>query len=209
MTSPQANMHVQDYGEDQVYAYLADECHEVRVDKYVYRICGFAKAAQVDGSSETSLGTFSACEDGCRTIKYTNVRVLRLDSAQLSVMCQCSAGWSCVFGVAVPCLSNVKLSATNTLAHSLELSSGHQASPFSTVYRLQGQGCWQGPARSMTVRSVCGPRTELLEVKEPDRCVYEATMASPAECSDAVIQELRDELKQYGSSASQDVKDEL
>lgn len=64
---------MQDYGPDQVYAALAEQCFELVVEKYTYKVCMFVSAAQVEGR-ETSLGTFSECSDGCRTMKYTKVR---------------------------------------------------------------------------------------------------------------------------------------
>lgn len=64
---------VQNYGADDVYAALAEQCFELSVEKYTYKVCMFVKAAQVE-ASETSLGTFSECADDCRTMKYTKVR---------------------------------------------------------------------------------------------------------------------------------------
>jgi protein kinase C substrate 80K-H len=78
---------------------------------------------------------------------------------------------------------------------------------------LQGQGCWQGPARSLTVHAVCGSVNQILEVSEPEKCEYVATMATPAECTESVLQQMRDELKLYIMDASaadgKDIKDEL
>lgn len=64
---------VQDYGLGNVYAALHDVCMEIPRDQYRYRICGFNKAAQVEGSSEVSLGKFSRCEDGCSRMFFTQV----------------------------------------------------------------------------------------------------------------------------------------
>jgi len=45
-----------------------------------------------------------------------------------------------------------------------------------------GQTCWQGPARSLTVKLHCGAENKLLNVEEPSKCVYEMNMESPAVC---------------------------
>lgn len=63
---------MQSYGEDNVYAALAEECFELQVEKYTYKVCMHVNAAQVE-ARETSLGTFSECEDGCSIMKYTKV----------------------------------------------------------------------------------------------------------------------------------------
>lgn len=64
---------LQDYGPENVYAALQDVCVEMSKDQYKYRVCSFGKAAQVEGSSEISLGTFNRCEDGCSSMFFTQV----------------------------------------------------------------------------------------------------------------------------------------
>jgi Glucosidase II beta subunit-like protein len=49
----------------------------------------------------------------------------------------------------------------------------------------------------------------VLEVSEPEKCEYVATMATPAECREAVVQEVRDELKLHSGRSNEAVKDEL
>lgn len=46
-----------------------------------------------------------------------------------------------------------------------------------------GQTCWQGPARSLTVKLKCGREEKLLTVEEPNKCVYEIVMMTPAVCN--------------------------
>lgn len=64
---------MQDYGLDNVYAALAEQCFNLLVEKYTYKVCMFVKASQVE-AKETSLGSFSGCDESCSTIKYTKVR---------------------------------------------------------------------------------------------------------------------------------------
>lgn len=45
-----------------------------------------------------------------------------------------------------------------------------------------GQACWNGPRRSVEVELVCAKNNELREVREAQKCVYEATVGSPAVC---------------------------
>lgn len=49
----------------------------------------------------------------------------------------------------------------------------------------------------------------MLEVSEPEKCEYMATMSTPAECTASVVQQVRDELKLYSESSTDPVKDEL
>ncbi|CEL97111.1 unnamed protein product [Vitrella brassicaformis CCMP3155] len=67
-----------------------------------------------------------------------------------------------------------------------------------------GQSCWNGPARSLKVRFVCGIEEKLQNVSEPSRCVYEVNMMSPAACRPHHL----DEFKFLGDS-SQQQHDEL
>jgi len=46
-----------------------------------------------------------------------------------------------------------------------------------------GATCWNGPARSLRVDLVCGAgATEVLDIDEPETCVYVAHVATPAAC---------------------------
>ncbi len=54
-----------------------------------------------------------------------------------------------------------------------------------------GENCWQGPNRSMTVRIRCGATETLTKVAEPSRCEYTAEMTTPAACSEERVKELR------------------
>ncbi|KAL4808474.1 glucosidase II beta subunit-like protein-domain-containing protein [Aspergillus unguis] len=45
-----------------------------------------------------------------------------------------------------------------------------------------GQGCWNGPARSTTVILECGEDNEILKVAEDEKCVYSMHVTTPAVC---------------------------
>ncbi|PRW59454.1 glucosidase 2 subunit beta [Chlorella sorokiniana] len=58
-----------------------------------------------------------------------------------------------------------------------------------------GQGCWQGPARSITVTLLCGKREHLAHVAEPSRCEYTADLETPAACTPETATALQAELR--------------
>ncbi|KAL4859027.1 Glucosidase 2 subunit beta [Chlorella vulgaris] len=58
-----------------------------------------------------------------------------------------------------------------------------------------GQGCWQGPSRTMTVSLVCGNKERLTKVAEPSRCEYTAELETPAACTAAAAEALRSEVQ--------------
>lgn len=61
----------------------------------------------------------------------------------------------------------------------------------------------------MQVKLQCGPRNEIVSVEEPERCVYVAVATTPAQCTDDLVQELRNELSQFNVRPETDMKDEL
>jgi len=50
--------------------------------------------------------------------------------------------------------------------------------------------CWGGPARKLNVKFVCGEKEEILDVFEPSRCVYEATIEHPGACEPSELENL-------------------
>ena len=75
-----------------------------------------------------------------------------------------------------------------------------------------GDVCWQGPNRSMTVRIRCGATETLTKVAEPSRCEYTAEMTTPAACSEERVVELREAIaakKALLDGATATGKDEL
>ncbi|KAK9786586.1 hypothetical protein WJX73_004059 [Symbiochloris irregularis] len=73
----------------------------------------------------------------------------------------------------------------------------------SVMSFTNGQGCWNGPARSITVTVVCGQDEALMNVLEPNRCEYIATMTTPAACTPAVLSALQGDI----TRGEQDVLD--
>lgn len=52
----------------------------------------------------------------------------------------------------------------------------------SKMFFDQGQSCYNGPKRSLTVEFVCGIENEIKEIDEPETCVYVASVGTPAVC---------------------------
>jgi len=51
-----------------------------------------------------------------------------------------------------------------------------------------GQGCWNGPNRSVKVLVACSVKNELIAASEPNRCEYEFKFLSPAACHQVPIE---------------------
>lgn len=49
-----------------------------------------------------------------------------------------------------------------------------------------GQGCWNGPARSTKVILGCSEKEVIWRVRESEKCVYEVWAGSSAACPDSV-----------------------
>lgn len=47
-----------------------------------------------------------------------------------------------------------------------------------------GANCFNGPKRSLRVEMECGTENEIKNVIEPEKCVYLATMTTPAVCDE-------------------------
>uniref|UniRef100_A0A7S0ZW21 Glucosidase 2 subunit beta n=1 Tax=Noctiluca scintillans TaxID=2966 RepID=A0A7S0ZW21_NOCSC len=53
-----------------------------------------------------------------------------------------------------------------------------------------GAQCWNGPKRSLEVTFECSIANEIIEVHEPSRCAYAASVGTPAACTDAELEGL-------------------
>nr|XP_043632489.1 glucosidase 2 subunit beta-like [Erigeron canadensis] len=70
---------------------------------------------------------------------------------------------------------------------------------FDESYRIMlftnGDKCWNGPNRSLTVRLRCGSKVEVADIDEPSRCEYSALLTTPALCQEGRLKELKDKLE--------------
>jgi protein kinase C substrate 80K-H len=135
------------YGPDDVFAQLVDRCVEAHVDKYVYKVCPFHQAEQLEGGHGPRLGTWKGFDDSGEHMLFDD-----------------------------------------------------------------GDVCWQGPNRSMTVRIHCGATETLTKVAEPSRCEYTAEMTTPAVCNKDSLMDLRAAIAAKQALldiANSGVKDEL
>jgi protein kinase C substrate 80K-H len=88
-----------------------------------------------------------------------------------------------------------------------------------TMHFTDGQTCWNGPARSLSVRLQCGAApadgnvAQLLSVEEPGKCVYAAVVATPVACSREQLERARQRLEAQMAEATRPkghhLKDEL
>ncbi|XP_078437640.1 calmodulin-binding protein [Wolffia australiana] len=61
-----------DFGVDKEFYFFYDECFETKQDKYVYKVCPFKDASQVEGYSNTRLGSWDKFEDSYRLMIFSH-----------------------------------------------------------------------------------------------------------------------------------------
>ncbi|OVA08857.1 Glucosidase 2 subunit beta [Macleaya cordata] len=61
-----------DYGPEKEFYSFYDRCFENKQNKYVYKVCPFKQASQVEGHSTTQLGRWEKFEDSYRTMLFSN-----------------------------------------------------------------------------------------------------------------------------------------
>ncbi|XP_006645765.2 glucosidase 2 subunit beta [Oryza brachyantha] len=61
-----------DFGKEKEFYYFYDQCFESKEGKYVYKVCPFKKASQVEGHSTTSLGRWDKFEESYRLMQFSN-----------------------------------------------------------------------------------------------------------------------------------------
>ncbi|KAI3794859.1 hypothetical protein L1987_37499 [Smallanthus sonchifolius] len=66
-----------------------------------------------------------------------------------------------------------------------------------------GDKCWNGPQRSLTVRLRCGSKVEVADIDEPSRCEYSALLTTPAVCQEGRLKELEDKLEEVNKEQPQ------
>ena len=58
----------------------------------------------------------------------------------------------------------------------------------------EGQRCWNGIERSLTVKFECGKEEEIVSLMEPSTCKYQAVMKSPCFCTESVVKSIESQL---------------
>jgi protein kinase C substrate 80K-H len=66
----------------------------------------------------------------------------------------------------------------------------------------EGEKCWNGPSRSLTLTLKCGDRDGLESVEEPSRCEYSATLYTPQACEQGIVDALETELAELEAAIS-------
>ncbi|KAA0146712.1 hypothetical protein FNF27_06829 [Cafeteria roenbergensis] len=82
-----------------------------------------------------------------------------------------------------------------------KFSGWQEGSDHSVMLFTDGQSCWNGPARSMTVSFECGSEDKVLAVDEPSKCAYSSRMSTPAACDANAAKALRLELNEPPAAA--------
>ncbi|KAM3348821.1 hypothetical protein ACQJBY_022196 [Aegilops geniculata] len=62
----------QDFGKEKEFYYFYDQCFEGKEGKYVYKVCPYKKASQVEGHSSTNLGRWDKFEESYRMMHFSN-----------------------------------------------------------------------------------------------------------------------------------------
>eukprot|EP00238_Polyblepharides_amylifera_P005260 CAMPEP_0196575892 /NCGR_PEP_ID=MMETSP1081-20130531/5278_1 /TAXON_ID=36882 /ORGANISM="Pyramimonas amylifera, Strain CCMP720" /LENGTH=503 /DNA_ID=CAMNT_0041894331 /DNA_START=158 /DNA_END=1669 /DNA_ORIENTATION=- len=61
-----------DYGPDEAFLPLEDKCTEVKLRQYIYQVCPFHSASQMEGSSTVNLGDWNTFKDNYTTMSFTS-----------------------------------------------------------------------------------------------------------------------------------------
>ncbi|PKA61833.1 hypothetical protein AXF42_Ash008665 [Apostasia shenzhenica] len=61
-----------DFGKEKEFYLFYDHCFESKQNKYVYKICPFKQASQVEGHSTTRLGSWDKFEESYRVMLFSN-----------------------------------------------------------------------------------------------------------------------------------------
>lgn len=91
-------------------------------------------------------------------------------------------------------------------------SGWHNAGNQAMIFK-DGDHCWNGPSRSVTVSLTCGEAEKIITVDEPSRCVYRMTLSTPTSCSkkqaDELLAEYSYATEEPRLQATAGLKDEL
>lgn len=72
------------------------------------------------------------------------------------------------------------------------------------MFFSEGQQCWNGPKRSAVVQLWCGLEEQLVEVSEPTVCVYDFVLMTPLACTEAVLAQAEERLRNLGIKLPKD-----
>ncbi|XP_042411366.1 glucosidase 2 subunit beta-like [Zingiber officinale] len=61
-----------DFGKEKEFYSFYDQCFEYKQNKYVYKVCPFRKASQVEGHSTTQLGRWANFEESYSVMQFSN-----------------------------------------------------------------------------------------------------------------------------------------
>lgn len=79
-----------------------------------------------------------------------------------------------------------------------------------TMVFTDGEGCWQGPSRSINITLKCGSEDAFVSLAEPSRCTYTGVIKTPAHCTDELVENLEREMERKKALLQEyNVKDEL
>lgn len=62
----------QDYGNEGEFYSFYDQCFEHKENKYIYKICPYKQASQVEGHSTTNLGRWDGFKDSYKIMEFSN-----------------------------------------------------------------------------------------------------------------------------------------
>lgn len=193
-----------------------------QVDKYTYEVCPFSKAAQKEGHSSTSLGSWQGLAEDDRKMLFQNgascwqgpsrSMTVRAGRWCLVAWCGCAGGpgWGHTAGVASHDMPHVHVllglvSALRRVHVSGPLSAGAvQPGCCCCAHRASGlpQTRTPPPTHTFTYKTAlllqvslrCGQAEKLAKVEEPSRCEYTAELETPAACTQQGLDALRAEL---------------
>jgi len=84
-----------------------------------------------------------------------------------------------------------------TQGHTRVGSWGSWENDYNAMKYDKGERCWGGPDRSILINFACGTDTQIIEVKEPNKCEYSMTLKTPGACKPETLQQLLHKLQPF------------
>lgn len=63
---------------------------------------------------------------------------------------------------------------------------GPKTNKYESMRYNKGATCWNGPARSLSLKFQCGLEHRILDVREPSRCEYSMLFETPSACDEVL-----------------------